>query len=61
MYRFQVYTDPNGLYRWRLRAPDGQIIAVSGRGYRNQLSAREAAERTQHQLRETQIEDRIAA
>lgn len=32
--RFEVYVDTAGEYRWRLRRPDGQIVADSGEGYR---------------------------
>lgn len=31
--RFVMYIDDAGEYRWRLRAPNGEIIAVSGEGY----------------------------
>jgi uncharacterized protein YegP (UPF0339 family) len=31
---FQVYRDEGGEWRWRLVAGNGQIIAVSGEGYR---------------------------
>lgn len=30
---FQVYKDKAGEYRWRLKAPNHKIIAVSGEGY----------------------------
>ncbi len=32
-YRFVVYSDPTGAYRWRFVAPDGRLVAVSGEGY----------------------------
>jgi uncharacterized protein len=31
--KFSIYTDSKNEYRWRLRATNGQIIAVSGEGY----------------------------
>ena len=31
--RFEIYVDRAGKYRWRLRRPDGQIVADSGQGY----------------------------
>lgn len=34
MGRFEYYRDRVGLWRWHLKAPDGRIIADSGRGYR---------------------------
>jgi uncharacterized protein YegP (UPF0339 family) len=30
---FEIYVDKAGQYRWRLRRPDGQIVADSGQGY----------------------------
>jgi uncharacterized protein YegP (UPF0339 family) len=30
---FEIYVDKAGKYRWRLRRPDGQIVADSGQGY----------------------------
>jgi uncharacterized protein YegP (UPF0339 family) len=30
---FTIYSDSKNEYRWRLRATNGQIIAVSGEGY----------------------------
>lgn len=31
--KFRYYRDHAGLWRWRLRAPNGEIIADSGQGY----------------------------
>jgi uncharacterized protein YegP (UPF0339 family) len=31
--RFEIYVDRAGKYRWRLRRPDGEIVASSGQGY----------------------------
>jgi len=31
--QFEMYKDTAGEYRWRLRAPNGKIIADSGEGY----------------------------
>jgi uncharacterized protein YegP (UPF0339 family) len=33
--KFQYYQDRAGLWRWHLRAPNGEIIADSGQGYRS--------------------------
>lgn len=33
MAKFELYADNAGEYRWRLRANNHQIIAVSGQGY----------------------------
>ena len=32
--KFEMYKDPSGQYRWRLKAANGEIIA-SGEAYRN--------------------------
>lgn len=39
---FEVFKDYAGVYRWRLRAGNEQVIAVSGEGYVNVASAKEA-------------------
>jgi uncharacterized protein YegP (UPF0339 family) len=39
--RFEIYVDREKKYRWRLRRPDGEIVADSGQGYA-QRSACEA-------------------
>ena len=31
---FEIYLDRAGRYRWRLRRPDGQIVADGGQSYR---------------------------
>jgi uncharacterized protein YegP (UPF0339 family) len=33
MYKFEVYKDKGGQFRWRLVAPNGKSIAESGEGY----------------------------
>ncbi|HEX9732051.1 MAG TPA: DUF1508 domain-containing protein [Thermoanaerobaculia bacterium] len=37
-YRFEIYKDNRGEYRWRFWAPNNQIIAVSGEGYTTKQS-----------------------
>jgi uncharacterized protein YegP (UPF0339 family) len=41
MYKFEVYKDKGGEYRWRLVAPNGQSIADSGEGYSSKESCLE--------------------
>ena len=36
---FELYRDRAGEYRWRLRAPNGKIIADSAEGYVNKADA----------------------
>ena len=33
--QYEIYLDRTKKFRWRLRRPDGQIVADSGQGYRN--------------------------
>ena len=33
MAKFELYKSPNGEYRWRLKATNGQVIATGGEGY----------------------------
>lgn len=44
MGKFEVYQSRDGQYRWRLKAANGEIIAVS-EGYTTKWSARQSAER----------------
>lgn len=37
--RFEIYKDELGEWRWRLKAANHQIIAVSGEGYINRKDA----------------------
>lgn len=37
--RFEVYPDPNGEWRWRLRATNGRIVADSAESYKRRASA----------------------
>jgi uncharacterized protein len=37
--KFERYKSPNGEYRWRLRASNGQVIATGGEGYSSKTAA----------------------
>lgn len=39
MARFVIYRDLKNEYRWRLKANNGEIIAVSGEGYTQKHNA----------------------
>ena len=43
--RFQVYPDRGKKWRWRLRARNGQIVAVSGQSFANKWNAWRALRR----------------
>lgn len=36
--KFEIYKDVKGEWRWRLKARNGKIIAVSGEGYKRKRS-----------------------
>jgi uncharacterized protein YegP (UPF0339 family) len=36
---FQLYKDRKGEYRWRLKHPNGNILATSSEGYKSKDSA----------------------
>jgi hypothetical protein len=38
-YRFELYKDAKGEFRWRLVATNGQTIATAGEGYKTKVSA----------------------
>ena len=40
MPKFEIYKDSAGKFRWRLKAPNGEIIASSGEGYESKDSCR---------------------
>ncbi|PQJ36792.1 hypothetical protein BSZ35_00105 [Salinibacter sp. 10B] len=46
---FELYQDDEGEYRWRLRAPNSEIIAVASEGYHNRGDARSGIELLQNQ------------
>jgi len=41
--KFEVYMDRAGQYRWRLKARNGEIVAVS-EGYTSKYNAKQSAE-----------------
>jgi uncharacterized protein YegP (UPF0339 family) len=40
--RFDVYEDHAGEWRWRLLAPNGRSVAISGEGYTRERDAHRA-------------------
>jgi uncharacterized protein YegP (UPF0339 family) len=39
MAKLEVYKSPNGEYRWRLRATNGQVIATGGEGFSSKAAS----------------------
>ena len=44
MWKFEIYADAGGSYRWRLVAANGQTVASSGESSASKSNAREAAD-----------------
>jgi uncharacterized protein len=42
--RYEIYADPEGSYRWRARARNGETVAASGASYGDWSQAEQAAE-----------------
>jgi uncharacterized protein YegP (UPF0339 family) len=45
--KFETYQDARKEHRWRLKATNGQIIATSGQGYKDNRDCKNAIERIQ--------------
>ena len=56
-YKFQVYKDAKGEYRWRLVAPNGQTIATGGEGYKAKESAKAGIESVKKNAPTAMIEE----
>jgi uncharacterized protein len=57
MWKFQIYADSAGKYRWRLKAANGQVVASSGESFDSRSNARRAAENVKANVGGAQIED----
>jgi uncharacterized protein len=55
VYKFELYKDKKGEYRWRLKASNGQIIADSGEGYKNKDDCKDGLESVKHNAPTAQI------
>jgi uncharacterized protein len=44
MWKFEIYADSAGNYRWRLKAGNGQTVASSGESFDSRSNAERAAE-----------------
>lgn len=42
MYRFEIFKDNRGDWRWRLKAPNGPIVADSAEAYASKWNAKRA-------------------
>lgn len=57
MWKFGIYQDAAGQFRWRLRAANGRIVGDSGEGYSTRANARRAAESARQAIGGAAIED----
>jgi uncharacterized protein YegP (UPF0339 family) len=44
MWKFEIYADTAGNYRWRLKSSNGQTVASSGESFDSRSNAKRAAE-----------------
>ncbi|NOK20323.1 YegP family protein [Corallococcus carmarthensis] len=55
-FKFQIYKDARGEWRWKLISTNGRIVADSGEGYSSSSAARDAAQRVKDNAGEATIE-----
>ena len=44
-YQFEVFKDAKNEYRWRLKNPDGKVVASPGQGYASKKYCEESVEK----------------
>jgi uncharacterized protein len=57
-YKFELYKDTKGEFRWRLVATNGQTIATGGEGYKSKESAKAGIESVQKNAPAAVIEEK---
>jgi hypothetical protein len=50
MPKFEIYKDTAGKFRWRLKAPNGEIIATSGEGYESKDNCKNGIESVKNHI-----------
>ncbi|MDX2447383.1 MAG: DUF1508 domain-containing protein [Desulfobacterales bacterium] len=55
-YKFEVYKDKKGAYRFRFKAPNGQVM-FSGQEYKQKTSATNAIESIKKNVADAVIDD----
>lgn len=55
-YRFVVYEDKRGEFRWQFVSPNGQIMATPGEGYTSRYNCEKAIETIQREAASAKIE-----
>ena len=54
---FEIYTDRSGEYRWRLRARNGELMAVSEEGFNTKRSCLRSVQRIKDDAGDANIEE----
>ena len=57
--KFELYKDKKGEFRWRLIAPNGQVIAT-GEGYKSKESAKNGIESVKKNAPKAAVEEKSA-
>jgi uncharacterized protein YegP (UPF0339 family) len=56
-WKFEVYPDSGGNYRWRLVASNGQTVGSSGESFASKSNARESAENVRDNAGKASVEE----
>ncbi len=59
--KYEVYQDPKMLYRWRLKAEKGQVLAESGDGQQDKAAADKAIERVKAGAKDAVVIDKTVS
>jgi uncharacterized protein YegP (UPF0339 family) len=57
MAKFELYKSPNGEYRWRLKATNGQVIATGGEGYFTKAAAQNGIQSVKRSAADASVEE----
>jgi hypothetical protein len=57
MAKFELYKSPNGEYRWRLKATNGQVIATGGEGYSSKSAAQNGIASVKRSATDASVEE----
>lgn len=55
---FEVYQDEGGEWRWRLRARNGEIVAVGGEGFDSSFNVQRSIETVKDLVVDAEVEER---
>ena len=58
--KFELYKDKKGEFRWRLIAPNGQVIANAGEGYKSKESAKNGIDSVKKNTPKAAVEEKSA-